>query len=292
MAPGLWLNYHRRRLRPRGPICNAARTGRTVISARSESRTPSPRPLALPSARRLSHALWYGRSVRAQLLIVFVLIDVIAALVAGAVTILKARTATGVEMAASMELARLLIGEAVGLIQQEVPAERFLTDLSSQLRLVRHVRIGVKDAAGTRWRFGRGCAPQRRPRAAPRWFEALTAPSVESQSVPVIVNGQHIGTVEIVPEPRDEIAEVWENTVALGWVALLVNVAVIAHAVRAVRARARPAHRGGERPRRSGAPQTTRCGCCGHRHANSPRSPIASTRSPRRLRPHARRTSG
>ncbi len=64
--------------------------------------------------------------------------------------------------------------------------------------------------------------------AAPRWFEALTAPSVESQNVPVIVNGQHIGTVEIVPEPRDEIAEVWENTVALAWVALLVNVAVIA----------------------------------------------------------------
>lgn len=46
--------------------------------------------------------------------------------------------------------------------------------------------------------------------------------------MPVVVNGQRIGTVEIVPEPRDEIAEVWENTVALGWVALLVNVAVIA----------------------------------------------------------------
>ena len=47
-----------------------------------------------------------------------------------------------------MELAQLLVGEAVGLIQQEVPAEKFLTDLSSQLRLVRHVRIVVKDATG------------------------------------------------------------------------------------------------------------------------------------------------
>lgn len=173
--------------------------------------------------------MWHGRSVRAQLLIVFVVIDVIAALVAGAVTILKARTATAVEMAASMELARLLIGEAVGLMRQEVPAERFLTDLSSQLRLVRHVRIGVKDASGRPLALP-DPAPSRlddRP-AAPRWFAALIASPAESRNVPVVVNGQRIGTVEIVPEPRDEIAEVWENTVALGWVALLVNVAVIA----------------------------------------------------------------
>ena len=40
-----------------------------------------------------------------------------------------------------MELA-LLVGEAVGLIQQEVPAEKFLTDLSSQLRLVRRADRG------------------------------------------------------------------------------------------------------------------------------------------------------
>ena len=116
------------------------------ISAQTESR--SPLTLPWPPARRLSHALWHGRSVRAQLLIVFVLIDVVAGLVAGAVTILQARTSTRVEIAASMELAQLLVGEAVGLIQQEVPAEKFLTDLSSQLRLVRHVRIVVKDATG------------------------------------------------------------------------------------------------------------------------------------------------
>ena len=46
--------------------------------------------------------------------------------------------------------------------------------------------------------------------------------------MPVVVNGARIGSVEIVAEPRDEIAEVWGNTVALGAVALIVNVAVIA----------------------------------------------------------------
>src|ERR687888_618916 len=110
---------------------------------------PSLRPLAWPSARALLHTMWHGRSVRAQLLIVFIVIDVIAGLVAGAVTILQARASTRVEIAASMELAQLLVSEAVAVMQQEVPAEKFLADLSSQLRLVRHVRIVVKDAAGS-----------------------------------------------------------------------------------------------------------------------------------------------
>jgi hypothetical protein len=65
------------------------------------------------------------------------------------VTILQARASTRIEIAASMELAELLVSEAVALMQQEIPAEKFLADLSSQLRLVRHVRIVVKDAAGS-----------------------------------------------------------------------------------------------------------------------------------------------
>src|SRR6516164_531480 len=98
--------------------------------------------------RPLLHALWHRRAVRVQLLVIFVLIDLAAAMVAGSVTILKARNATRVEIAASMGFAQLLVSEAVQLMQQEVPAERFLGDLSSQLRLVRHVRIAIKDAAG------------------------------------------------------------------------------------------------------------------------------------------------
>src|SRR5260221_5572725 len=107
---------------------------------------PLLQPLAWPSPRALSHALWHGRSVRAQLLIVFIVIDLIAGLVAGAVTILQARASTRVEVAASMELAELLVREAVALMQQEVPAEKFLADLNSQLRLLRHVRVVGKDA--------------------------------------------------------------------------------------------------------------------------------------------------
>src|SRR6185295_16787690 len=158
------------------------------------------------------------------------LIDVIAGLIAGAVTILQARTSTRIEIAASMELAELLVSEAVGLMQQEVPAEKFLFDLTSRLRLVRHVRIGVKDAQGSALTVppSVGNADATRGERAPGWFAALIAAPIASRDVPVVVNGARIGSVEIVAEPRDEIAEVWGNTVALGAVAVIVNIAVIA----------------------------------------------------------------
>jgi len=167
--------------------------------------------------------------VRAQLLIVFIVIDVIAGLVAGAVTILQARASTRVEIAASMELAELLVSEAVALMQQEIPAEKFLADLSAQLRLVRHVRIVVKDAAGSPLvlRGAVSASDTARDDRAPAWFAALIAPPIASRDMPVIVNAARVGSVEIVAEPRDEIAEAWGNTVALAAVALGVNILVI-----------------------------------------------------------------
>ena len=182
--------------------------------------------------------MWYGRSVRTQLLLVFVLIDLAAALVAGSVTIWRARTQTRIEMAASMRLAELLVGDAVDLVHQQLPAEQFLAVLPAQLRSLRHVRIAVKDAAGIPIAaapsavaaVGRGSADGRRSdeRApAPAWFAALVAPPIETHVVPVAADGRGVGQVEITGEPADEIAETWENAVAIGAGALLLNVAMI-----------------------------------------------------------------
>src|SRR3984893_9826476 len=201
--------------------------GSTLISAQTE--TGMPFVGQWPVVRELMHTLWHGRSVRTQLLLVVVLIELMAGLLGGIVTIIQARTSTRIEIAASMELAQLLVSEAVALMQQEVPAEKFLADLSSPLRLIRHVRIVVKDATGALLPMrplvsGSDPAPDVR---APSWFAALIAPPIATDDVPVIVNDQRIGTVEIVAEPRDEIAEAWGNTVALGIVVSVGNLAVI-----------------------------------------------------------------
>jgi two-component system sensor histidine kinase UhpB len=180
-----------------------------------------------PRRRRVLDAVWFGRSVRAQLLLVFILINVISALVAGGVTIFKAGAATRIEIAASMRLAELMVGEAVQLIQQGLPAEQLLRTLPVQLRFVRHVRVGVRDAAGVAISDRAPPRVEDRP-PAPRWFAALIGPPIETHDVPVAMDGRTIGTVEIVSEPRDEIAEVWENTVALAAIAGATSLVMIA----------------------------------------------------------------
>ena len=61
----------------------------------------------------------------------------------------------------------------------------------------------------------------------PRWFAALVAPPVEMRDVAVTVDGQRIGNVAIIGEPADEIAEVWDNAVAMAAVAVLLNAVMI-----------------------------------------------------------------
>src|SRR5262249_57003249 len=106
----------------------------------------------------------------------------------------------GVGVGASMELGELLVREAVALMQQEVPAEKFLADLSSQLRLVRHVRIVVKDAAGSPLapRPPVGASDVTRHDRAPAWFAALIAAPIASRDVPGVVNAARVGRVRVL----------------------------------------------------------------------------------------------
>ena len=195
-----------------------------VISAQFAS-TVGSLTTASPRQRTL-HGLWYGRSIRLQLLVVLVLVDLLAALFSGTIAIWRARTQTTVEIAASVHLAELLVSDAAKYVGQQLSAEEFLRALPTQLRSMRHVRIAVKDAAGMpvapALTFGaKGHAP------APAWFAALVAPAAESHDIPVIAAGRPVGHVEIAGEPADEIAEVWENLLAIGSVAVLLNVTMI-----------------------------------------------------------------
>ena len=149
-------------------------------------------------------------------------------LVAGTVAILRVRSQTGVEMAASIRLAEALVGDVVNLTHHELPAEQFLSELPVQLRSIRHVRITVKDAGGAPVAVTPSIRSADAARAsAPSLFAALLAPPIEFHEVPVIADGRHLGAVEIAGEPSDEIAEFRENAVAVGMLVLLLNVAMI-----------------------------------------------------------------
>src|ERR1700722_6946985 len=170
------------------PCASLASPRENIIRAPGDIAVRSPARLR----PRMLNALWFGRSVRAELLIVFVAINGIAALVAGAVTIFKAGTATRIEIAASMRLAELMVSEAVQLIQQGIPAEQLLRTLPVQLRSVRHVRIGVRDAAGVAISDRSGPARDEDRLPAPRWFAALIGPPIEAHDVAVALNGKTI----------------------------------------------------------------------------------------------------
>jgi two-component system, NarL family, sensor histidine kinase UhpB len=212
------------------------RLGRQKGQGRKEiNAQPASAVAALPSSTprwRALQWLWRERPVRTQLLLAVVLIDVIAVLLAGGVAVLRARMQTRVEMTASMHLADLLVSDAVNLMRQKLPAEQFLAALPAQLRSVRHVRIAVKDAAGNPIAE---TSPTDRSDSrrldlippVPHWFAALVAPQIESHLVPVKIDDRSIGQVEISGEPADEIAEFWDNMVALGTMGLLLNVAMI-----------------------------------------------------------------
>ena len=176
---------------------------------------------------------WHRSSTRTQLLIIVLVIELAAALVAGVVTILKARTSTRVEIEASMRLAQLFVADALRLVPDDTPVEHVLADLPLQARVLRHVRISVHDNADVPVAQIAGSGDpvsirkaERGP--APVWFQALIAAAVERHVIPITAHGQQIGSVVIASEPKDEIAEVWENTVALAWVTLAVTTAVMA----------------------------------------------------------------
>ena len=183
---------------------------------------------AARSLSRFVRARWYDRPLRTQLLIAFIFAELVAALIGAAVTIYNARTSTRVEIAASMRLAELLVGETIGALEHVVPADRFLSGLPVQQRFFRHVRISVVDATGqtVMHRAAAGNASAHTP--APAWFAALIAPPADRREIPVIVKAQRVGSVFIAGEPADEIAESWENLTALAAVALGVNVVVVA----------------------------------------------------------------
>ncbi len=106
------------------------------------------------------------------------------------------------------------------------PAEQLLTTLPAQLQAMRHVRFVVSDAAGVPIGSPARRATDRR-NAAPPWFAALVAPSVDSRAVALTAEGRTVGHVDIIGEPGDEIAEVWANAVAMGLLAVLLNGAMI-----------------------------------------------------------------
>ncbi len=172
--------------------------------------------------------LWYERPVRTQLLVAVGVINLLAALLAGAVSILNTRTATRVEIEASLEVAQRFVAATL----KDLAAQGRLTALSEALPLelkhLRHVRIMFMDASGQLTVL----SPQRDNGTAkagyvPSWFAALVRPQQVGRAVRVVAL-EHANPVIIVGEPADEIAEAWHDFSSLAIVWLALNALILA----------------------------------------------------------------
>jgi two-component system sensor histidine kinase UhpB len=131
--------------------------------------------------------LWYERPVRTQLLVAIGVINLLAALLAGAVSILNTRTATRIEIEASLEVAQRFVAATMKDLAAQDRLTRLNQDLPLELKHLRHVRIMFMDPAGQLTVV----SPQRNNGTAgrdyvPGWFAALVRPQLVGRAVRVV----------------------------------------------------------------------------------------------------------
>jgi two-component system, NarL family, sensor histidine kinase UhpB len=194
------------------------------------------RPTSLnKSGRGLLRRSWYDLPVRWQLMISISVISVGAVLFSIVLAVVDARDRVKVEVTSSMEVTQRFVRDIVRGMAEDSQMERILRDLPAQLRYVRHARILVADAHGELIQVAPSpdgeLAGGREQ--APGWFTRLVGPSVGTREVRVVLGSKVLGTIVIVGEPADELAEVWEEVSrrAVIWLAITVLMLVLLYLV-------------------------------------------------------------
>lgn len=169
--------------------------------------------------------LWYDRPVRTQLLVAVAAINLLAALVAGAVSIFNTRTATQVEMEASLEVAQRFVAATLKDLSAQGKLDQLNQELPLQLKHLRHVRIMFMDDSGQLNIVSPHAADSSAEPYAPAWFAALVRPEIADRKVRVIAGKAN--PIVVLGEPADEIAEAWQDFASLAVVWLGINALVL-----------------------------------------------------------------
>jgi len=171
--------------------------------------------------------LWYDRPVRTQLLIAVGAINLLAALVAGVVSIFNTRTATQVEMEASLEVAERFVDATLKDLRAQDKLENLDEELPLQLKNLRHVRIMYADETGNLTIVSPNVPVDSTAKPyVPAWYAALVRPNVADRSIRVMAGDGR--PIVILGEPADEIAEAWQDFSSLAIIWLVLNALVLA----------------------------------------------------------------
>lgn len=170
--------------------------------------------------------LFQGRSVRTRLLYVIGAVNLFAATIAGTMWVANTRSATRVEIEASLEVAQRLASATISDLASQGRPDTLSERLPLVLRDLRHVRILLMQDGRLTMQAPRTSSGSQESSRAPEWFASLVGPILTGRSIRV-VSSSHADPVILIAEPADEIAEAWHDfsSLAIVWVAL--NVLVI-----------------------------------------------------------------
>ncbi len=102
-------------------------------------------------------------------------------------------------------LTQEFIETSLARLQDAPKPEQAVIALVSSLQFLRHVRVGLGEVALA----SAIVAPSDLHAEAPQWFRALVHAPGDVATIPVVINGRHLGSIVIVADPSDVIDEVW-----------------------------------------------------------------------------------
>ena len=176
--------------------------------------------------------LWYDRPVRTQLLVAVALINLLAGVAAAAVSIFNTRTATRVEIEASLEVAQRFVDATIKDLASQGKLDQLPQYLPLQLKHLRHVRIYYMDVMGQLSVVSPPGSEVGQVATAAMVLEFGAAPRSAGRAVRVVA-AEGVNPVVIVGEPADEIAEAWQDfySLAIVWLALDALILVVLYIV-------------------------------------------------------------
>jgi two-component system sensor histidine kinase UhpB len=182
---------------------------------------------------------WYDLPVRWQLMISISVISIGAVLFSIVLAVVDARERVKIEVTSSMELAQRFARDIIQRMAADAQMDDLLQTLPEQLKYVRHARIMATDATGQLVQVApeeirdSGVNVAHGRARAPAWFTRLVGPSVGTREVRVLLGSNTLGTVVIVGEPGDELAEVWEEVSrrAVIWIAITILMLALLYVV-------------------------------------------------------------
>jgi two-component system, NarL family, sensor histidine kinase UhpB len=104
-------------------------------------------------------------------------------------------------------LTQEFIETSLASLQDSPKPQEAVVALVSSLQYLRHVRVGLGQTALA----SAIVEPSNLRNDAPRWFRALVHAPDGVTTIPVVIGGRRLDSIVIVPDPSDEVDEVWSQ---------------------------------------------------------------------------------